>query len=99
MLLYYFALKFAFFFMLVHSFVKYEPLQRHWLFLSLLYTAGVAFLSWVFLMAPRDVADWRPWETWLAVTGVISALYFRLLARFDEGVLFWLLLIVGVAVV
>jgi len=100
--LYYFGLKAVFFYGLVHSFVKFDPLQKHWIFLSVLYTAGVAFLSYVFLIGPGIAqywGSWRLWEIWLGETVVIAAVYFKLLARFDEGILFWLLLMAGVGVV
>jgi hypothetical protein len=100
--LYYFGLKTVFFYMLVYSFIKFENLQRHWLFLSLLYTAGVAFLSFVFLLAPGIARYWGSmnyWWIWLGQTLVIAAVYFKLLARFDEGILFWLILMAGVGVV
>jgi hypothetical protein len=99
MLVYYLGIKAAFFYGLVHSFIKFDTLQKHWLFLSLLYTAGVAMLSWVFIMAPTDAPNWREWGIWLAKTFVLIAVYFRLLARFDEGILFWILLVAGIAVV
>jgi hypothetical protein len=97
---YYIGLKAVFFYMLVHSYVKFDALQRHWLFLSLLYVAGVAFLSFVFLMAP-GLVSWtnQQWGVWLAKTLLITAIYFKLLARFDDGVLFWILLVAGVFVV
>lgn len=101
--LYFFGLKTIFLYMLIYSFVKFENLQKHWLFLSLLYSAGVAFLSFVFLIAPgRLTVYWgtmNDWWIWVAKTLVFAAIYFKLLARFDEGVLFWLLLIGGVFLV
>jgi hypothetical protein len=42
---YYIAIKAMFFFSLVHAFVKFDTLQKHWFFLAILYTAGVAALS------------------------------------------------------
>ena len=56
---YYLAIKAIFFFSLVRSFVKFENLQKHWLFLALLYTAGVAGLSWVWFVAPGQIETWR----------------------------------------
>ena len=53
---YYLAIKAMFFYSLVHAFVKFENLQKHWLFLALLYTAGVAGLSWVWFVAPGQLA-------------------------------------------
>ncbi len=98
-LLYYVGLKAAFLYGLVHSFAKYESLQKHWLFLGLLYTAGIALLSWVFIMAPADAPDWWQWKLWLAKSLVLAVVYFRLLERFEEGFLFWLLLVAGLGLV
>jgi hypothetical protein len=95
---YYIAIKAMFLFGLVHSFVKFELLQKHWLFMGLIYTAGVGLLSWVWLVAPGQV-EYRPWEIWLAKTLVIAVIYFKLLDRFDEGPIFWMLLMAGLAVV
>jgi hypothetical protein len=95
---YYVAIKAAFFFGLVHAFVKFETLQKSWLFLALLYTAGVGLLSWVWLVAPGRVQT-RPWRVWLVETAAIAIVYFKLLDRFDEGILFWLLIVAGLVVV
>jgi hypothetical protein len=98
----YFGMKFFFFFALVTALVKFEPLQKHTLFLSLLYTGAVAFLSYVFLISPGDVIYWkslRAWEYWLGITFVLSLIYFKLLVRFDEGMLFWIVLLLGVPLV
>jgi hypothetical protein len=95
---YYYAIKAAFLFGLVHSFVKFETLQKSWLFLGLLYAAGVALLSWVWLVAPGRV-ETRPWQIWVGETAVIAVVYFKLLERFDEGPLFWMLLMAGLGVV
>lgn len=96
--LYYIAIKAAFFFGLVHSFVKFENLQKYWLPIALLYTAGVAGLSWVWFVATGQVQS-GPWQAWVVQTAVISVIYFRLLSWFDEGVLFWTLLLLGLLVV
>jgi hypothetical protein len=95
---YYYGIKAAFLFGLVHSFVKFEPLQKHWLFLGLLYTAGLAIVSWVFFVAPGRVQT-RPWQIWLAESAVIAVIYFKLLQRFDEGWMFWTLIIAGLGLV
>jgi hypothetical protein len=98
MLVYYFGMKIAFFFGIVRSFIKFEPLQKHWLFLSLLYTAGVAFLSAIFIGGPAGGLP-SGWPVWLGVIFVVSCLYFKALARFDEGIVFFLLLFLGVGFV
>jgi hypothetical protein len=98
-LVYYYAIKLAFFFGLVRTFVVFEPLQKHWLFLAILYTAGVAFLSGAFLLNWDSAVGVRNWEIWLGKTLGLSVLYFWLLSKYDEGAFFWLLLVAGVALV
>jgi hypothetical protein len=98
----YFGMKFFFLAAIVSSLVKFEPLQRHVFFLSVLYTGAVAFLSYVFLISPGDAIywkSWRDWQVWLGITFVLSLIYFKLLVRFDEGILFWVVLLLGVALV
>ena len=95
---YYLAIKAVFLFGLVHSFVKFETLQKNWLFIALLYAAGVALLSWVWLVLPGQYQT-RPWLIWVAENAVISVIYFKLLERFDEGWIFWTLIMAGLGVV
>ncbi len=59
LLIYYYLMKAVFLFSLVRILVKFETMKDHWLFLGLLYSAGIAFLSWVFLISPSDNPDWR----------------------------------------
>ncbi len=107
-LTYFFFMKIVFFFSLVRSQVKFDTLKDHWLFLGILYTAGVAFLSFVFLVSWLDL-PWGPWQrqvaealgvspwlAWLGETFLLSTLYFKLMAKFDEGVIFWTLLLLGI---
>jgi hypothetical protein len=108
---YYLFIKAVFFFSLVRTQVKFDTMKDHWLFLGILYTAGVAFLSYVFLFSWQRF-QWPAWQlrvarnfgiepeyAFLAETLILSTLYFRLLAKFDEGVIFWTLLLVGLVVV
>jgi hypothetical protein len=113
--IYYLVLKAVFFFSLVRIQVKFDTMKDHWLFLGILYTAGVAFLSYVFLFAWRDPQQPFPWPAWhlrmarnfgltpvqtfWARTLVVSVVYFRLLSKFEEGVIFWTLLLLGLVVV
>ncbi len=109
--LYYFFIKFVFFFGILRSLIKFEPLQKHYLFLGILYTAGVAFISYVFLVSWQNipfraldrqiaaVVGVSPWVAWLGETLVLSTVYFRMICRFDEGVIFWTLLLLGILVV
>jgi hypothetical protein len=108
---YYLFLKAVFFFSLVRTQVKFDTMKDHWLFLGILYTAGVAFLSYVFLFGWQKFqwAEWQlrvarnfgiaPEHAFVAETLIVSTLYFRLLAKFDEGVIFWTLLLLGLLVV
>jgi hypothetical protein len=36
-----------------------------------------------------------PWVAWLGATFLLTTIYFKLMARFDEGVIFWTLLLLG----
>jgi len=105
----YFFLKFMIFFSIVKALVRFETLQNHFLFLGILYTGIVAFISYVFVvsLSPNAfTANWliranqmtgvSPWLIWLGVTLVLSTFYFKLLSKFDEGILFWILLVMGV---
>ena len=105
---YYLFMKALFFFSLVRIQVKFDTMRDHWLFLGILYTGGVAFLSYVFLFSWQDFAwpSWQvqvarnfgvsPWQAWMVETLVVYTLYFRLMAKFDEGVIFWTLLLLGI---
>jgi hypothetical protein len=111
LLIYYLFMKLVFFYSLVRIQIKFDTMKDHWLFLGILYTSGVAFLSYVFLFSWQDFpwADWQvrlganfgisPWQAWLVETLLLSTLYFRLMAKFDEGVIFWTLLLLGVLLV
>jgi len=110
--LYYFLIKIIFFFSLVQAQVKYDLVKDHYLFLGILYTAGVAFLSLAFLVSwqgqdfPNRALEVTVsqtlgvtlWVAWLIETLVLSTFYFKLMARFDEGVVFWTLLLLGIFV-
>ncbi len=110
--LYYYLIKITFFFSLVRSQVKYDLVKDHYLFLGIFYTAGVAFLSLAFLVSwqgqdfPQRTLEYRVsqalgvtlWVAWLLETLIFSTIYFKLMARFDEGVMFWTLLLLGIFV-
>ena len=110
-LIYYYLIKIVFFFGLVRAQTRYDLIKDHWLFLGILYTAGVGFLSFVFLVSWQNLAwaSWQvrvaetlgvsPWMAWLGETFVLSTLYFRLMSKFDEGVIFWTLLLLGIPLV
>lgn len=94
----YVGMKFFLLFTLAGALIRVEPLREQTFVFSLLYTAGVAFLSWVFLIAPATRnfwPSWRAWQVWLAVTCVLSFVWFRALAWLEEKTLFWLVLFLG----
>lgn len=107
----YLLIKFVFFFGLVRASVKHEVLRERWLLLGVVYAVGVAFLSYVFLVSWQEFPWplWQrrvaarvgvsPWLCWVGETFLLAALYFRLMERFDEGVLFWTLILLGLLVV
>jgi hypothetical protein len=105
----YFFLKLMLFFAIVKALVKFETLQDHFLFLGILYTGLVALISYVFVVSTRQVdlqASWlvqasratglSPWLCWLAATLILSTIYFKLIGKFGEGGLFWVLLVLGI---
>jgi hypothetical protein len=107
----YLFLKFMLFFSIVRALVRFETLGNHFLFLGILYTMLIALISYVFVVSTNSVAfnaHWllvinhstgvSPWLIWLAATFGLSTLYFKLLNKFDEGVLFWVLLILGIPI-
>lgn len=119
----YLGLKIGLFLAVLRAFIKFEPLQDHFLFLAALYMGVLSGLSWVFLIAPQlgpgrviewrswemrlvtqillktqaapDVIGWRAWQLWLVETFLLMSIYLRMLARFDEGSLFWIILLLG----
>jgi hypothetical protein len=110
--IYYYFIKTVFFFSLVRSQIKFDTLKDHWLFLGILYTAAVTFLSYVFIVSWQPNLPWSPWQVqvaqavgvspwqaWLGETFLLSTLYFKLMAKFDEGVIFWTLLLLGIPLV
>jgi hypothetical protein len=110
--LYYYLIKISFFYSLVRAQVKYDLVKDHYVFLGILYTAAVAFLSLAFIVSwegqnfPRRPLEFRVsqalgitlWQAWLVETLILSGIYFKLMARFDEGVVFWTLLLLGIFV-
>lgn len=95
----YYAMKVVLFASIVRALVTAESLQRYTLWLAGFYTAAVAFLSYIFLVGPQSNPNWELWQYWLGLNFLLSAFYFKLIARFDEGRLFWLILPMGALVV
>lgn len=95
----YLFLKIGFLYSLVRVQVQYDAMKEHSLFLGVLFTSAMAFLSYVFLLSYQPTPNFRAWQIWLGQTLVLSTLYFWLLAKFDEGVVFWTLLLLGILLV
>jgi hypothetical protein len=95
----YILLKMGFLYSLVRVQVQFDVMKEHFIFLGVLFTSAMAFLSYVFLLSYQQSPDFRAWQIWLAQTLGMSTLYFWLLAKFDEGVIFWTLLLLGVFLV
>jgi hypothetical protein len=64
-----------------------------------LYTALLALLSYVFLLSQFAQPDYRLWLYWLGANLVLVWVYFRLLIRFEEGALFWVILPLAVPLI
>src|SRR5262245_55760432 len=92
---FYAFLKAGFLYSLIRVQVKFEPMREKFFLFAIMYTAAVAFLSYVFFVAPNDNPNWRQWEIWLGEIFVIYLVYFWLLSKYDEGVIFWTLLLLG----
>lgn len=98
----YWGLKFFLFFSFVLALVRAEPLRNQIFPISLLYTASVAFISYVFMVLIGDTSAWNnnwwQWLIWLGCTFVLSWIYFKCLIWFEESSLFWLVIVVGLGV-
>ena len=96
---YYIGIKAAFLFGLVHSFVKFEPLQKSWFFMGFyLHGRGDAAELLCSLAGPVGGSDYPLEIFWLRTQGSPLS-YFWLLERFDEGWIFWTLTLAGLGVV
>jgi hypothetical protein len=105
---YYLAIKLVFFYSLVRAQIKFDTLKDHWLFLGILFTAATGFLFYTFILSWQDFPwpSWQlkiarnfgilPWQAYLTQVFLLSTLYFWLMSKFDEGVIFWTLLLLGV---
>jgi len=96
---FYVFLKVMFLYSLVRTQVKFEPMREHYLLFGVLYTGAAAFLSYVFYISPQAAPNMRLWEMWLGKVFVIYTVYFWLLSKYDEGVIFWTLLPLGAVLV
>jgi hypothetical protein len=99
LLSFYVFMKLIYFYSLVKIQIKFENMQDHYLFLGILYSGGIAILSYVFLLSYQENPDLRAWGIWLAKNFALSTFYFWLMSKFDSGVMFWTLLILGLGVV
>ena len=100
---FYLFMKIAYFFSLVRTLVKFEPMQKHVRFLGIIYTAGVGFLFYMLMSELEQDFAWSCLagrasrsvgaRAILVLARLrplgISTFYFWLLTRYDEGVVFW----------
>jgi hypothetical protein len=85
----YYGLKTVLIASIVAAFVRAEPLRQYKIFLALLSTAGVAFLSWVFLLSQLDMVDLRLWGMWLGANFAGMLFFLWLLERLENNFFFW----------
>lgn len=99
----YYGMKIFLFLSLLGALMKSELMREQTLGLSVIYSFGVGFLSYIFLVGPNaDAAtpeDWQNWGIWLGATFVLSWLYFKSLTWCEESKLFWVVVALGAAVV
>jgi hypothetical protein len=105
------ALRLVFFYSLVRILIKFDTMKDHWFFLGVLFTAATGFLAYMFLWSWAEITwpSWQvqiarnfgivPWQAYLGEVFLLSTLYFWLMAKFDEGVIFWTLLLLGIPLV
>jgi hypothetical protein len=98
-LIVYLVIKAAFFATLLKAFVSSESLQEKPWLMALVYTGGVAALSYIyFVMGGAISPDY--WKHWVIVNLVLSFLYYWLLARFEDvAVIYWTVLILGLGLI
>ena len=95
MLVIYYSLKGFYLLSLARSYVVFDALQKQWLVFPILYTIGLALLSWVFILGMNPGIPTDVWKIWLAKSFGLAVLYFKLLKTFDSGLLFWIVLLGG----
>ncbi len=95
----YYGMKIMLFASLIRAFVIAEPLKRHVLAMSVLYTVLVAFLSFLFFLTQFESPNYRLWLIWLGVNLVMTYIFFKLLTTFDESAMFWVVLPFAVVVI
>ncbi len=98
-LMFYAFVKLVYLYSIVKIFLKFDNLRQNILFLSIFYTLGIAFISFIFFVAPNQNPNYREWGIFLAKTLGLSYVYFRLLDRFDEGFLLIVMLVLGLGLV
>ncbi len=109
----YILIKAAFLAGLIKAAVSSEDMGRRPLLLAAVYTLGIGALSFVFFNPEVLSSLHMPWPDrvigsvavdgrvfWLGTTFLITALYFWLLARFENaGMLWWSILLGGVLLI
>ena len=96
---YYFFIKLVYFYSLVRILIRFDPMKDHVVFLGVIYAIGVAFLYSVFLLGLNSPLERDLWRERVLKTFLLSTAYFWLLTKFEEGVIFWTLLLLGILLV
>jgi hypothetical protein len=95
MLVLYYALKGFFLLSLARTFVVFDAFQKQWLIFPIVYAVGLGLLSWVFILGMNPGIPTDDWKIWLAKSFGLAVVYFKLLSKFEEGLLFWIILLGG----
>lgn len=95
----YLIIKAAFFATLLKAFVSSETLQEKPWLMSIVWTAGVGGLCYVYFVTSGAVTM-RYFQIWVGANLVLSFFYYWLLAKFEDvWVVWWTVLILGLGLV
>ena len=101
--LFYLLIKGAFLAGLIKAFTSNDSLMSKPIMFAGIYTLGIAGLSYIYLnpsMLREMGLAMQDRQIWLGSTFVLSALYFWLLAKFENaGALWWAILLLGLGLV
>ncbi|WP_152052559.1 hypothetical protein [Tautonia marina] len=101
--IFYLVIKGAFLAALVKAFTSSDSLMEKPIMMAVIYTLGIAGLSYVYLnpsMLREMGISWEDRRIWLGTTFLLAALYFWLLAKFENaGALWWAILMLGLGLV
>lgn len=96
----YLVIKGAFFASLLKVHLSSEAMKERPFWMALIYTAGIALLSYIYfnplLVGPTMVR----WEHWVGMSFVLAFAYYWTLAKFEEvPIIWWPTLILGLGLI